>query len=700
MNKPEILSPAGSFEGVRAAVQNGADAVYMGFGRFNARRNAKNFTDEEITEAIAYCRQRKVKTNITVNTLPSDREFSEVIRDIETVYKAGADALIVQDLGLVRVIHELFPSIEIHGSTQMTVNTLDGALMAKRLGLSRIVLSRELSFDNIKHITKNCGIETEVFIHGALCMCYSGQCYLSSVIGQRSGNRGLCAQPCRLPYSYNSSTKKRYPLSLKDLSLVSYLEKLEEAGVSSLKIEGRMKRAEYTAIVTKIYSDVLKENRHPTKAEIKTLEKVFSRDGFTDGYFTGNKGIDMFGTKTDVPFDQVRDIYEISAKTFSQGSENRKQTLDFNFEARKNENIKLTLKCGDVEALVIGNVAEKAINKFATEQSVLNNLLKLGGTPFKQGEAHIKLDDGLLIRASEINALRRTGIDKISNKLTNIDRECNKEYMKLQNNDKKSVFQGYTVQVKNLCQITNSIIKNPPKTIYIPLESVRKDEQILNFMNKGLPFAVVLPRIYDDSEKNEIEELLKKTKSIGIDSVVCTNIGQVEFVKQMGFKVYGDFGLNVFNSECLKTIEKTGILRQTLSFELRLAQIRDIIKPIDTEIIVYGYLPLMIFENCAIKNNTGKCICKNGITSITDRKGIKFALMPEFGCRNTLYNSQPVHFGEKSSEYKNIGIKYGRIMFTTENHSECERIYKAITEDKTIKFENGTTGGLYYRGVE
>ena len=244
---PELLAPAGSFEGVRAAVQSGAGAVYMGFGTFNARRGAKNFSREEMAEAIAYCRTRGVKTNITFNIVALDRELTAAMEDVRFLNEAGADALIVQDLGLARLIREHAPDLPLHASTQMTIHTLDGALAAKALGFSRVVLSRECTLDEIEKITREAGVETEVFVHGALCMCYSGQCYMSSVIGQRSGNRGLCAQPCRLPYTYDNG-KKGYPLSLKDLCAAQYIPTLTRMGVSSFKIEGRMKRPEYSEI--------------------------------------------------------------------------------------------------------------------------------------------------------------------------------------------------------------------------------------------------------------------------------------------------------------------------------------------------------------------------------------------------------------------------------------------------------------------
>ena len=328
-NKVELLAPAGSPEGIRAAVQSGAGAVYMGFGMFNARRNAQGFSHDEMADAIAYCRARDVKTNITLNILAGDRELEDALEDAKFLYEAGADALIVQDLGLARLIHAHAPDFALHASTQMTIHTLDAAKQARDIGFSRVVLSRECSREEIKLITEQAGVETEVFVHGALCMCYSGQCYLSAVIGQRSGNRGLCAQPCRLPYSGG------YPLSLKDLMLAGHVAELSDWGVSSLKIEGRMKRPEYAAIVTKVYSDLLREHRRPTAEERDILRRVFSRDGFTDGYYTGKLGDSMFGTKTDVPMNEVKKLYDEAAHRFAEGKEAPLVPVSLCFTARK-----------------------------------------------------------------------------------------------------------------------------------------------------------------------------------------------------------------------------------------------------------------------------------------------------------------------------------------------------------------------------
>ena len=293
----ELLSPAGSPEAVIAAVQNGADAVYLGMGNFNARRGARNFTDEEFEKAVRYCRIRGCKVYVTLNTLVNDREIEPAVQAAKLASDLGADGIIIQDLGLIRAIRAVLPDIPLHASTQMSLHNLAGVEAAAELGLTRAVLARELSLEQIRFITKHASIETEVFCHGALCFCHSGQCYMSALIGRRSGNRGMCAQPCRMAYSLTGSVDE-HPLSLKDSCLADRLQELEEAGVSCLKIEGRMKRPEYTAIVTGISSKALREHRKPTAEEMELLEKAFSRQGFTQGYFNGDKK-DMFGVRSD-----------------------------------------------------------------------------------------------------------------------------------------------------------------------------------------------------------------------------------------------------------------------------------------------------------------------------------------------------------------------------------------------------------------
>ena len=320
----ELLAPAGSMEAVKAAVQNGAGAVYFGYGDFNARRGARNFTREEAAAAVSYCHLRGCKVNLTLNTLLTDRELPAAAELAAHASSIGVDAVIVQDLGVARMLRQSVPDLPIHGSTQMTVHSLDGVKLCADLGMSRVVLGRELSRERIAYICQNAPIEIEVFGHGALCMCWSGQCFFSSVIGGRSGNRGMCAQPCRLNYGWGSKADE-YPLSLKDLSLAGHLKALQHMGVACLKLEGRMKRPEYVAIVTGIYARALREDREPTAEEMDILTRTFSRQGFTDGYYMGQKGRSMFGTRQEEK--EPRELYAQARTTYENNAENRKEPV-------------------------------------------------------------------------------------------------------------------------------------------------------------------------------------------------------------------------------------------------------------------------------------------------------------------------------------------------------------------------------------
>lgn len=686
---PELLAPAGSMEGVRAAVQSGADAVYLGFGTFNARRGAKNFSRREMADAIRYCRERGVKTNITFNILALDREREDAMRDIRFLNDAGADALIVQDLGLARLIRDCAPDLPLHASTQMTIHTLDGARQAKALGFSRVVLSRECTLEQIKKITAQAGVETEVFVHGALCMCYSGQCYLSAMIGQRSGNRGLCAQPCRLPYTYDGQKRETYPLSLKDLCLAGWLGPLVEAGVSSFKIEGRMKRPEYAAVVTEIYARLLHEKRRPTKEEADTLRRVFSRDGFTDGYLTGKTGDAMFGTKTDLPLAEVKPLYDQAARRFAEGRETPRVPLALSFKADET-GLLLNAFDGETDGVTVWDTApvEAARSRPATGESVRKALEKTGGTPFFVRELHVQLDDGLMLPAARLNALRRDALEKLLYQRGRAPARRWHEPAAPARCENRP-FSGFAAVVTTWEQ-ARALQEGGLQTIYAPLACAAR--------HPGL--QPVLPRVFRDDEQADVERLLEACRQTGAQRALAGNLGHIPLLRRMGFHVDGDFGLNACNSAALHALREMGVERQTLSFEARLAQLRDLDKPLDTMLIVYGYLPLMVFENCAIRRKTGQCGCKKGVTYLTDRQGKRFALLPAYGCRNELLNSQPLSLSDKAAAWQNIGAQYAVLRFTTESPARCAEVLRAFREGGALSALEGITRGLYYRGVE
>ena len=407
----ELLAPAGSMESVKAAVQNGAGAVYLGCGDFNARRNAKNFTLEEAAAAVSYCHLRDTKVFLTLNTLLTDRELPRAAQVAAQISDMGVDAVIVQDLGVARMLRQVAPEVHLHASTQMTVHSLDGVKECADLGMTRAVLSRELSRDQIAYICQNSPIEIETFVHGALCMCYSGQCYLSSVIGGRSGNRGLCAQPCRLKYGWGKKADS-WPLSLKDMSLASYLRELDQMGVTCLKIEGRMKRPEYVAVVTGIYARAIQEERAPTEEELNQLQAAFSRQGFTQGYFLDQKGPDMFGTRQEEA--EPRELFAQARATYESG-ENRKTPVRLYAWLQTGEPAQVAAEDEQGRlARVEGPVPEAAVNVPLTREKVEGQLGRTGGTPFHCETATARVDEGLSLPLSALNgkaALRPAGAE-------------------------------------------------------------------------------------------------------------------------------------------------------------------------------------------------------------------------------------------------------------------------------------------------
>lgn len=701
MNKhPELLAPAGSPEAVRAAVCNGADAVYLGFGTFNARRGAKNFTAEQMQEALSYCRRHGVKTNLTVNTLVSDRELPVLLEDVRLLLEAGADALIVQDLGAARAIRERFPDAVLHASTQMTVHSLEGARFAAEQGFSRVVLSRELPMEDIAAITQNAGIETEVFVHGALCMCYSGQCGLSAVIGRRSGNRGLCAQPCRLPYD----GKRNYPMSLKDNCLLAQLRELSEAGVASLKIEGRMKRPEYVAIVTGIYSAVLREGRAPTKQEMDELRRVFSRDGFTQGYYEGKPGPSMFGMRTEIPASELKTLYDRAARTYQENREIQTVPVLFTLTAKAGQPLTLTAEAEEHTVTVPAEEPEKALRRAATEDDLVRALRKTGGTVFYADAITVELEDGLSIPARTLNALRRDALEQLARKRERVPALREQTPPARPEPPKRRPFVGYTVQARSMEQIAPGMERLPLRTVYLPAKEIAEHPARAEEIRRaGIELVPVLPRILWDREQDGVWADLRACWQLGCAAALVGNVGQISPVKRLGLEVYGDFGLNAFHSGTLDVLHDCGVTRQTLSFELRFAQIRDMGKPMETELIVAGRLPLMLTENCMMVGKNGGCRrdgrgkCARGPHYLTDRMGKKFPVFREEHCRNTLYNSQPLALEPK--DYRGLGISYARILLTDEAPQAGLQRVRELCAGRMPDYRDATRG-LYRRGVE
>ena len=690
----ELLAPAGSMEAVAAAVQNGADAVYLGYGDFNARRNAKNFSEEEFAAAVSYCHIRGAKVYLTLNTLLTDRELPRAAEVAAQASAIGADAVLIQDLGVLRMLRQTAPDLPVHASTQMTLHSLDGVKMAADLGLTRAVLSRELSRDQIAYICQRSPIEIEVFAHGALCMCYSGQCFLSSVIGGRSGNRGLCAQPCRLKYGWMDKAGS-YPLSLKDLSLAGHLRELRKMGVACVKIEGRMKRPEYVAVVTGIYARAIREDREPTEQELEQLRAAFSRQGFTQGYYLDRQGPDMFGVREETK--EPKELFAAARNTYQSG-EAQRVPVTFYAMLRPGEPARVGVEDPDGRVVTVeGAVPEAARTRPLTEEAVSTQLSRTGGTPYRCEKVRALVEDNLSLPLASLNALRREALDGLTRQRGEPPRRRSGEYRAGARYENRREPPALTISVRKAEQVTGELLALKPAMVYIPLDELAAHpEQAAGTADTAV--GVILPRIAWDREFPALREKLEQVRALGVKDALVGNLGMFPIARELGFTLRGDFGLEITNSQALKEYRHLGLASATLSFELKFPQIRDISKGIDTELITYGRLPLMIMESCIIKNRTGSCNCQN-TNILTDRKGARFPVVPAPGCRNELLNSQKLFLADKAADYRRLGLWAQRLLFTTENPRECVQVAQRYLDQGSWS-PNEYTRGLYYRDVE
>ena len=693
----ELLSPAGSMEALRAAVQNGADAVYLGYDTFNARMNARNFSADELQEAIVYCHVRGVRVHLTLNTLVSDRELPRAADVIRLAATLGVDAVIVQDLGIAALCREIAPQLPVHASTQMSIHSLEGVRQAAEMGCSRVVLARELPRTEIARICRKSPIEIEVFVHGALCMCYSGQCYLSSVIGRRSGNRGQCAQPCRLPYGYGRFEPNRYPLSLKDNCLIQDLAGLERMGVASIKVEGRMKRPEYVAIVTKMYRAAL-DGKRVTEEDLHILQAAFSREGFTQGYYDGKTGAEMFGTRQEG--EDCRDLFAEARATY----ENREAPLvPVTFYAVVQHGKPAQLAVQDEQGHVcktVGPVPEQAMTHSLTDAELEGRLKKTGGTPYWCKEVRSALSPDVMLSASVLNAMRRDVLAELTAKRGRVAVEKLNSYAPPAAYDGMPGDPALTVSVASAAQVTSRLLSAKPAVLYIPLAELLENPDIPGRLGVETQLAVTLPRVVWTGETAELAAKLRIAYDMGVRQLLVGNLGQVHMAKELGFVVRGDFGLNVYNSRAMHYLRSQGLESQLLSFEMTVPQIRDISKAVPAEVMVYGRLPLMLMENCVIKNRSGVCSCGSAPVRLIDRMGEEFPVVKDAGtCRNVLLNGKKLYLLDRLDALRGMGLWAFRLQFTTENSSEVDKVLHDY--QRGGQFDAGSyTRGLYSRGVE
>ena len=653
---PELLAPAGGEESLYAAIAAGADAVYLG-GLHSARAHAQNFDEEGLAAAVRYAHLHGVRVYVALNTLLYDRELSAVIPYAERLAAMGVDAAIVADLGLMATLARHLPALPLHASTQAFIHSSATADFYASLGALRVVAARELSLDAINRMTDTCRPEVEVFLHGALCVSHSGQCLFSSLVGGRSGNRGECAQPCRLPYSGG------YPLSLRDLSLAAHIPALIASGVSSLKIEGRMKSPTYVAGVTAIYRRLLDEGRAATREEERELSALFSRSGFTDGYFTGRHTSPMTGTRTEENKAESREREEnFTQKTVSvRGS----------VEIRADRPSTLTLSSLHRTVTVTGDTPAPAKSAPLTEDEVTARLGRLGGTPFTlaEGALTVSLGDGLFMTAGQLNALRRAAVDALL--------ETGRAFPPSPYRQReapspiptpKRVAVAYTAEAAKAAAAAGDFFGR----VYLALAAI--DE------TAACHEGVVMPPVITDAEWPEVERLLATAAARGVRYAMVENYGQIEAVHRAGMRPVGGFRLNVTNRETAATLCDLGISDFILSPELTAPQIAGV----GGRVIAYGRIPLMLTERCFTREVADCRACGRAV--LTDRRGVTFPMMREYPHRNLILNSLPTYLADRPAILREAASPAEVYLFTIENEKETAAVIRAARSGQALPY--------------
>lgn len=657
---PELLAPAGSFEALLAAVEGGADAVYFGGRAMNARAFAKNFDGEETARAIDYLHLHGRRAYVTLNTLLSTRELEGALEYAAELYRLGVDALIVADLGLMRLLKREIPRLELHASTQASVHSSAGAdLLFDELGVSRVVLARELSLENIRSAVDHAKPEIEIFLHGALCVSHSGQCLFSSLVGGRSGNRGACAQPCRLPYGGS------YPLSLRDLCLAEHIPALIDSGVSSLKIEGRMKSPTYVHGVSRIYRRLLDEGRGARQNELAELARLFSRGGFTDRYLSGRHDKPMTGIRSEQDKAESQRLSE--GKHFSETA----VAVSGHCEILSGMPARLTLSLGERSVSVSGDIPSPARTSPLEADAVKDRLTKLGGTPFtmRPEDLSLTLDGGLNLPPSSLNALRRGAVSALLSSRRELE-PFQVPSLSRPPFPETGLLSLSLHSAEQLEGLDGSLL-HAFDEIYLPLAELAR-------CKSRMPSGVSLPSVVTDRELDGVRRALLDAKERGISLAMIENGGQLSLVKACGMRAVGGFRLGVTNRAAASHWLSLGLSDLILSPELPAV----LAGHIGGRVIVAGRIPLMLLERCFIRETAGCEHCRDA--ALTDRRGVRFPLLREGEHRNLLLNSAVTYLGDRPELLAEAGIRRAHILITNESPSECARLIGAYLAHKPI----------------
>lgn len=699
----ELLAPAGSLEILKGVIESGADAVYVGGSMFGARAYANNFTEEELLEAIDFAHLRGVKVYLTVNTLIKNSEFSKLYDYLLVYYKRGLDAVIVQDIGVVKAIHEYFPSMEIHTSTQMTVTGADGVRFLSQFGVTRVVMAREVSLAEMKRIHEETGMELEAFVHGALCYSYSGQCLFSSILGGRSGNRGRCAQPCRLPYTVEGK-KDEYILSLKDMCGIKALDKLHDAGVYSLKIEGRMKQLEYACGVVKYYRSYIDSMKPVSDADYDRIKALGNRCGFTDRYYFDHNGSDMV---TYVKPNFVSNAAEPSP-------EKRKLSIEGELVLREGEPGSLTVKRGDVTYKASIEPVSAALKAPLDKKAAIDRINKTGDTDFEFSHIKAQIGENVFVPNGALNKLRRDAISGLCDKLLkkyyrNDARYADMsrltalpEHVAKSDAAHDEAINDYTTicSCMTRAQLDTLIGYECFDVFYLDFDMYDRKTLIQQFADdvKSLTkrnkiVYLMLPTIFRADSSDYFVSIAKELDKVSFEGFVVKNYEELYLTENLftGKKVILDHNMYTFNDVSKSAFFEHGVSGDTVPLELNSKEIMHR-NNIGSQMIVYGYYPLMTTANCVHKNTKG-CDKKQKLIYLKDRYNKSFAVCNNCKeCYNTIYNSLPTMLIKNMSKLKEAGIRSFRYSFTIETPKQI----KAVMDDKIAEYTNGH----YKRGVE
>lgn len=674
--KVEILAPVGGREQLTAAQRAGADAVYLGTRNFNARRNAENFDSEGLSEVVSACHLQGVRVHVTFNTLLSDGELPSAVDEIRRIAASGVDAVIVQDLAAARLFREHCPSLEMHASTQMAIHNAEGALEAYDLGFRRVVLARELSLEEIKAIRARVpdDLALEAFVHGALCVSLSGACYLSSMIGGRSGNRGLCAQPCRLDFKCRG---RDHVLSLKDMSYVEHIRELADAGVCSFKIEGRMKGPAYVAAAVHACRVALDGG----KPDMEQLESIFSRSGFTDGYLTGNINASMFGTRTKEDAVSAASAEKETAELIRNVYQS--VGLDASLILTPEKPSKLVISDGKNTVTAEGAVPIVPRTAATDRETALKNLSKTGGTPYFISSFDFSNLSGLMLPPSAENALRREALEKLSDIRSKVTPHAYTESPLVLPEEKPHTSPALWLKALDSSQLDFDF---EAERVILPAEKLTKELVSLY----GSRLIAELPPVSFEKDHERLDKIFSHLDTLGVKDCMVNNIGLLRAAKDHAFTPHGDFGLNIYNSLSLAEYERLGLASAVISFELSARDIEHLGGILPRGIIGYGRLPLMRLRSCPGRSAKGCGKCEGHLT-LVDRLGVEFPVACDGRRYSTLYNSLPLYTADRMPR----GIDYSVMSFTFETAEEAERIYRKYIGGFPPRIER--TYGLYYR---